>query len=91
MNWALNNLKRRAAFFYAVAIASFFALVGAFYVLLGESSVIVPVLLVWVGVVGVAQYAWLKCPHCGSPAIILPSGMATPVVGDHCRYCGKPY
>ena len=85
-------MKRRALIFYASAFASVAAIVGLTVAIFGERSGAIPVIaIVWLVVVGVAQFWWLKCPYCHNPAIITPGGIATPSVGDTCRHCGKPY
>jgi hypothetical protein len=38
-----------------------------------------------------AQFAYLKCPHCGGSAIFAPTGIVTPWTGDSCRHCGREY
>jgi hypothetical protein len=88
----LSKLKHRALLFYGAAVASSFAIVGVIAALSGERSGLIPVgLILWFAVIGVAQFAWLKCPHCHNSAILTPRGMATPFVGDTCRHCGKVY
>jgi hypothetical protein len=49
------------------------------------------VLLLWFVLFGVVQFVVFRCPHCGKVAVFTPSGMATPMVGGQCRYCGKEY
>ena len=86
------TLRQRAWLFYGIAAGSLFAVVILGAITLGDrSSLLVVAALTWFGVVGVLQFVYLKCPHCGHVAIITPRGVATPFVGEKCRYCGKEY
>lgn len=86
------RMKQKALLFYLVSLVAFFAALAAVVAVYGERSTSVLVLaLAWVGIVGVLQFLWLRCPHCHRFAIHKPSGGATPFVGDRCRYCGESY
>jgi hypothetical protein len=85
-------MKRKAALFYVTALMGLFAGLALVVSAYGERSTGVLVLaLAWVALAGIAQYFWLRCPHCHRSALQRPSGDATPFVGDACRYCGRAY
>ena len=86
------KLKHRAWAFFGVFLIGGPVFAVAVATVAGERSAIVPVAaLSWFAVFAVLQFVLLKCPHCGRAAIIKPSGVATPSVGDRCRHCGKEY
>jgi hypothetical protein len=47
--------------------------------------------LICLCIFGIAQFVVLVCPHCQASATRTPSGIFTPFVGTHCRYCLKEY
>ena len=68
---------------------------GLVVMLLGFSlysnRVVVAAVLSWFLVFGIGQFFFLRCPHCLKSATITPRWVATPFVGERCRYCGKEY
>jgi hypothetical protein len=84
-----QSVHARVAVYLLFASISTFAIAIGTYAVLGNG--VVPILLIWVVIVGIGQFAYVTCPHCGSVATITPEGVATPFVGDKCRYCGKKY
>ena len=87
-NWP-RTMNGRLSVYVAFVFVTTFAIGIGGHALLGD--VVVPILLFWVVAVGIAQFVYLACPHCGSVATITPQGMGTPFVGDKCRHCGKSY
>ena len=89
---APTRLKHRAAAFYVTFLVGLIIAAPIAAWLTGESRGTLAILaVIWFAMFAAAQFILLNCPHCGRSAIITPSGMATPLVGNVCRHCGKEY
>jgi hypothetical protein len=74
-----------------VVMAAFYLLGGlALIILLGTERAALPVFALFL-LVGIGQFFWFRCPHCGKIAFIREGGWASPFVGTHCRHCGNEY
>lgn len=58
---------------------------------IGWNKYLTPFFVCWFMFFAILQFFVFKCPHCGKLAIFTPRWMATPFVGDNCRYCGAEY
>ena len=84
------RLQNKAGMFYVGYLLSGGVVIGLALSCLDDMPAII-VIFTWFLIFGVAQFGFLRCPHCRKCAIILPSGMVSPFVGTHCRYCGHEY
>ncbi len=58
---------------------------------LGGDARFIEILGPWFLIFAILQFIVFRCPHCRKLAIITKQGVATPFVGNHCRYCGGEY
>lgn len=63
--------------------------------LLAEAAISPPVSGLWAAGVllvgAVVQFVFLRCPHCGSLAILRRRWLSTPLVGECCEHCHREY
>jgi hypothetical protein len=86
-------MRAKSAIFYFSAVFLTLGLAGALVAILPTTAQpLAGVMgLICFCLFGIAQFAVLVCPHCQASATRTPSGMLTPLVGTHCRYCLKEY
>jgi hypothetical protein len=78
-----------------IIFGSFYMVGGLVVMALGfnfySGNIAATLALSWFLIFGVGQFFIFRCPKCRKLAIIMPGGISTPFVGNHCRYCGSEY
>lgn len=83
------KLQSKVWFYYLLVLG---LVLGA---LLAEAAISPPVSGLWAACVflvgAVVQFVYLRCPHCGSLAILRGRWLSTPVVGERCEHWHRDY